>query len=87
MAQDPAGTTPIQVGSTVTIVISQGPELVPIPNVFSMTRTAAITALENVQLQAKVIVQGAGTGKHVTRISPKAGTEVKRGSTVTITLG
>ena len=87
MAQDPAGTTPIQVGSTVTIVISQGPELVPIPNVFSMTRTAAITALENVQLQTKVIVQGAGTGKHVTRISPKAGTEVKRGSTVTITLG
>ncbi len=87
MAQDPAGTTPVQAGSTVNIVISQGPELVPIPNVYSMTRTAAITALENVQLTAKVMVQGVATGKHVIQISPKAGTEVKRGSTVTITLG
>ena len=87
MAQDPAGATQIRAGSTVKIVISQGPELVPVPNVVSMTRTAAVTALENVQLQAKVVVRGAGTGKHVTRISPKAGTEVKRGSTVTITLG
>jgi serine/threonine-protein kinase len=85
MSQNPDGSSPIASGSTVSIVISQGPELVPIPNILSMTRTSAITALENIQLT--VIVHKVGAGKHVIRVSPKVGTEVKRGSTVTITLG
>lgn len=85
MSQNPDGSSPIAPGSTVTIVISQGPELVPIPNILSMTRISAITALENIQL--KVIVHKVGAGKHVIKVSPQVGTEVNRGSTVTITLG
>jgi len=85
MSQNPDGSSPVAPGSTVTIVISQGPELVPIPNILSMTRISAITALENIQLT--VIVHKVGAGKHVIKVSPKVGTEVYRGSTVTITLG
>ena len=59
--------------------------MVYIPNVYSLSRTDATTELENLQL--KVVVRTIGAGKHVTNVSPKVGSKVKRGSTVVISLG
>ena len=87
ITQTPAGGAPIPVGSTVAIVVSQGSGTVFIPNLYSLTQVAATRALENLQLQVKVRKIGNKKVKHVTNISPKVGTKVKRGSTVTITLG
>ena len=85
ISQSPDGTSPVPSGSSITIVVSQGSEKVFIPNVYSLSRNAATTALENLQL--KVIVKVIGNGTHVTNISPKVGSSVKRGSKVVITLG
>ena len=85
ISQTPDGTTPVAPGSTVNLVVSEGSASVYIPNVYSLTRLAATTELENLQL--KVIVRKIGAGKHVTNVSPKVGSKVKRGSTVYITLG
>ena len=85
ISQKPDGTAPVPAGSTVTIVVSQGSLMVYVPNIYSLSRTDATTELENLQL--KVVVSTSGTGNHVTSVSPKVGTRVKRGSTVTISLG
>ena len=87
ITQTPAGGSPIPVGSSVAIVVSQGSGTVFIPNLYSLTQVAATRALENLQLQVKVRKIGNKKIKHVTNISPKVGSKVKRGSTVTITLG
>ena len=85
ISQKPNGSVPVPAGSTVTIVVSQGSQMVFIPNVYSLSQTDATTALENLQLT--VVVHGAGVGKHVINVSPKVGSKVKRGSTVIISLG
>ena len=85
ISQTPDGTTPVAPGTTINLIVSEGSSSVYIPNVYSLTRLAATTELENLQL--KVIVRKIGAGKHVTNVSPKVGSKVKRGSTVYITLG
>ena len=85
ISQTPDGTTPVTPGTTVNLVVSEGSSSVYIPNVYSLTRLAATTELENLQL--KVVVRKIGVGNHVTNVSPKVGSKVKRGSTVYITLG
>jgi len=87
ISQTPAGGAPIPVGSTVAIIVSQGSGTVFIPNLYSLTQLAATTALENLQLKVKVRKIGSKKIKHVNNISPTVGTKVKRGTTVTITLG
>ena len=87
VSQSPNGVDVAPKGSTVTLVISKGSQYVFIPNVFSLDQLKATQALQDLQL--KVVVKKLGTKKvkKVTNISPKVGTKVKRGSTVTITVG
>ena len=87
ISQNPSGGSPSPVGTIVSIVVSQGSATVFVPNIYSLTQLAATTALENLQLHVKVKKIGTKKIKTVTNISPKVGTKVKRGSTVTITLG
>ena len=87
ISQNPSGGSPSPMGTTVSIVVSQGSATVFVPNIYSLTQLAATTALENLQLHVKVKKIGTKKIKTVTNISPKVGTKVKRGSTVTITLG
>ena len=74
-------------GSAITLLVSKGSEFVFIPNIFSVSETKAISALKDQEL--KVVVKKVGNKKNkvVTNVSPKVGTKVKRGSTVTITVG
>lgn len=85
ISQNPNGSVPVLPKSKVAIVVSQGSSNVYIPNVYSLSGSYATIQLENLQL--KVVVRKIGAGKHVTDVSPKVGTQVKRGSTVVITLG
>jgi len=87
ISQSPDGANPVPAGSTVSIVVSQGSQTVFVPNLYSLTQKSATLALENLQLHVKVKKIGSKKIKTVTNISPKVGTKVKRGSTVTITLG
>lgn len=74
-------------GTKVALVVSQGSESVFIPNVYSFTEAKATAMLQDLDLV--VIVKNIGTHavKTVTDISPKVGTQVNRGSKVTITVG
>ena len=74
-------------GSHVTLIISKGSEYVFIPNLFSFTQAKAVATLKDLDLKVNVKTVGKKKVKVVTNVSPKVGTKVKRGSTVTITVG
>jgi eukaryotic-like serine/threonine-protein kinase len=52
--QDPAPGTRVQPGSTVRIVVSSGPESVPVPGVVGLPRDEAVTVLEDAGLRPNV---------------------------------
>ena len=71
-------------GSTVTINVSKGPELVAVPRVVGLTVEAASQALQSAGLVPTV--ENYGPGKPVRASDPTAGTQVKKGSKVTLFL-
>lgn len=87
ISQTPDGGTPAPKGTKVALSISKGSELVYIPNVYSLTQTTALGLLQDLDLVVTVKKIGARAVKNVTNVSPKVGTQVKRGSTVIITVG
>ncbi len=87
VSQMPVGDIDAPKNSTVTLVISKGSQYVFIPNVFSLDEASAIKALKDLELKVNVKKLGAKKVKKTTNISPKVGSKVKRGSTVTITVG
>ena len=74
-------------GSKVILLVSKGSEYVFIPNIFSLTEEKAIAALKDLDLKVVVKKVGNKKVKVVTNVAPKVGAKVKRGSTVTITVG
>jgi len=87
ISQVPSGGAPLAKGAKITLTISKGSQYVFIPNVFSLTENKARAALNDLELKVVVKKIGAKKVKTVTNIAPKVGTKVKRGSTVTITVG
>lgn len=80
---DPAATTKVQKGSTITIVVSKGPDLVAVPNLVGQTIEAASAKLEALGLVADV--RDYKAGRRVLAQAPTGG-EVKRGTKVTLYL-
>lgn len=78
----PAGGTTARVGSQVTVVVSKGLDLVAVPSVQHATVDAATATLQAAGF-AVTGVTGNPT-RNVTRTSPAAGSQVKRGSAVTL---
>jgi beta-lactam-binding protein with PASTA domain len=72
-------------GEKIELVISKGPSKIFIPNVYSLSKLAATKILED--LGFKVQFKYIAKKKTVTNMTPKYGTAVTPGSTVTITLG
>ena len=70
-----------------TLIVSKGSQYVYIPNVFSLEESKAVKALKDLELKVIVKKLGVKKIKKVTNISPQVGSKVKRGSTVTITVG
>ena len=87
ISQVPSGGAPLAKGTKITLTISKGSQYVFIPNVFSLTEAKARAALSDLELKVVVKKIGVKKVKAVTNISPKVGTKVKRGSTVSITVG
>ena len=74
-------------GTKIALVVSQGSESVFVPNVYSFTQAKATAMLQDLDLVVSIKQIGTKAVKTVTNISPKVGTQVKRGSTVIITVG
>ena len=87
ISQVPSGGAPLAKGTKITLTISKGSQYVFVPNVFSLTEAKARAALTDLELKVVVKKIGVKKVKAVTNISPKVGAKVKRGSTVTITVG
>lgn len=87
VSQKPAGGKSVNKGSVVELLVSKGSEFAYIPNVFSIEEAKAIQTLKDLEMKVVVKKIGKKAVKKVTAISPKVGTKVKRGSTVTITVG
>jgi serine/threonine protein kinase/beta-lactam-binding protein with PASTA domain len=87
ISQTPAGGGTANKGATITIVISKGSEFAYIPNLYSIEEAKAVKALQDLGLKVVVKKIGKKSVKKVTNIAPKVGSKVKRGSTVTITVG
>ncbi len=87
ISQKPAGGAGADKGSAVALVISKGTQYAYIPNLFSIEEAKAVQALKDLELKVVVKKIGKKAVKKVTNISPKVGSKVKRGSTVTITVG
>ncbi len=86
--QNPTGGTSIDKGSKVTIQISKGPRYTFIPKtIITMEAVAAREMLESMGLKVRVVSVGNNKKKVVKKVSPAVNTKVKRGSTVTITVG
>ena len=86
ISQSPPANTPLPKGSNVTIVISSGSAKVQVPNVLKESAKSATANLENLGFVVKVKSEGARKSKVVIATSPKAGSKLKRGGTVTITV-
>jgi serine/threonine-protein kinase len=88
ISQSPAGGTTANKGGKVTILISKGPRYTVIPKtVITMDVITAQQMLESLGLKVKVVSIGNNKKKVVKKVSPAVNTKVKRGSTVTITVG
>ena len=87
---EPPPGTEVDKGSKVTLVVSQGPETIKVPNVVGQTQEDATNNLEAagfvVDVVEAVTTNPSQVGK-VTKQDPAAGTDAKKGDTVTITVG
>jgi serine/threonine protein kinase/beta-lactam-binding protein with PASTA domain len=89
ISQSPAGSAPAVKFSTVSLVVSKGPEMVTIPNIpAGSDPELAKATLENLGLVVQVIKRNKGlfdfSAYRVDRTDPAAGTQVKKGSTVSL---
>ena len=87
ISQKPAGGGTANKGGAVSLVISKGTQYAYIPNLYSIEEAKAVKALQDLGLKVVVKKIGKKTVKKVTNMTPKVGSKVKRGSTVTITVG
>jgi serine/threonine-protein kinase len=87
IAQKPLGAPTADKGSKIYLIISKGSGYAFVPNLFSIDEAKAVAALKDLDLKVVVKKIGKKSIKKVTNVSPKVGSKVKRGSTVTITVG
>lgn len=86
ISQKPVAGVALPAGAAVEIFISQGSAFVFIPNVMRYTQERAVAVLEDLGLTVAV-KKVTKTSKVVIGINPKVNTKVKRGTTVTLTVG
>ncbi|MCI7551577.1 MAG: Stk1 family PASTA domain-containing Ser/Thr kinase [Actinomycetaceae bacterium] len=86
ISQDIAAGETLYRGDGVSVVVSKGPELIEVPNVFGKQRQDAIDTLEGAGFSVKVDEVLGGIFGTVRTQDPSGGTRVPRGTTVTITV-
>lgn len=86
IGQEPAAGTTLYHGDQVKVRVSQGPEMVEVPNVTALNMGQAKKKLTDLGFQVQVQKQLLGIAPNrVYSQSPGGGTKLKRGSTVTLT--
>ena len=80
----PAAGAVVSVDSTVTVLVSTGPELVVVPQVLGLSKAAAQARLERAGLRARFELFGIGS--QVIRQSVPPGRQVPKGTTVSLLL-
>lgn len=87
---DPGPDTEVDKGSTVALFVSKGPDRVKVPKVTELDAAAARQQLENLGLTVneanQTVANPTQAGKVIAQ-NPEPGTDVNRGSSVTITVG
>jgi eukaryotic-like serine/threonine-protein kinase len=89
-SQTPSAGTEAPQGSTVTITVSTGPELVTVPNVVGELQSSARALIRAAGLRPSAVceeVTDPGQNNVVQSQDPSAGSEASSGSTVTIAVG
>ncbi len=86
ISQNPAAGSALAKGAAVEIFISKGSAFVYIPNVMRYTQERAVAVLEDLGLKV-VVKKVTKSAKLVIGITPKVNVKVKRGTTVTLTVG
>jgi serine/threonine-protein kinase len=88
ISQNPASGD-IPKGAKIELIVSKGSAFITIPTkgIIGQTQAKATQILKDLGLVVKVKTLGANKAKKVINVSPKEGSKVKRGSTVTITVG
>jgi eukaryotic-like serine/threonine-protein kinase len=87
ISQNPSGGVSAKAGSTVTIVVSTGPQTAEVPSVTTKTQADAVNMLTAAGFKTQVELQtGGGPVGTVADQSPEAGTKAAVGSTVVITV-
>lgn len=77
----------VEVGTTVTLQVSKGPEVIIVPEVRTMLEADAIAKLESVGLKAKVVYVDSPDEGIVVNQFPIPGSSAKRGDIVEIEVG
>ncbi len=86
ISQNPVAGSALAKGAPVEIFISKGSAFVYIPNVMRYTQERAVAVLEDLGLKV-VVKKVTKSAKLVIGITPKVNVKVKRGTTVTLTVG
>ncbi|MBU4174915.1 MAG: Stk1 family PASTA domain-containing Ser/Thr kinase [Actinobacteria bacterium] len=86
ISQSPSADTQVSKGSSVSIVVSKGPELVTVPEVVGLDQSNATQRLESAgfQVNAEESPSSTETAGTVLSQSPEGGSQVPKGSAVTI---
>jgi serine/threonine-protein kinase len=78
----PAAGETVERGATVTVLVSQGPETIEVPNVSGRNVAEAVAALQGAGFDVEVLPQGA-TGRVIVT-DPLPGERARRGSTISV---
>jgi beta-lactam-binding protein with PASTA domain/tRNA A-37 threonylcarbamoyl transferase component Bud32 len=87
---DPGAGARVKKGSAITLFVSTGPQSVSVPEVVGQTQTQATQALQQAGFQVSVAQQGTNNPADNNRVlaqNPPPGTQLAKGSGVTLTVG
>ena len=84
LGQQPAPGTTVNAGTAVSLIVSKGPPPVAVPKLIDMPTAKAVAALKAVGLVPRVLKGAATPLNRVYSQDPAPGTEIPKGSTVTI---
>lgn len=87
ISTDPSGGTTAYRGDKIRLIVSKGSQFVPVPSVVGMDTESATATLENAGFTVQTREQfGVTIANRVISQDPSGGTEVLRGTTVTLTV-
>ncbi len=82
----PASGTTVNSGTDVQLLVSDGPPPVVVPKLIDLRRNEAVAALRKVGLKVRIVAGQATPLNRVYSQNPAAGTQIPKGSTVTISV-